>query len=1104
MAVERALCPALVAREKELTALEAALLEAHRGEGQVVILAGEAGLGKSRLARELEKRAGEGGTTVMRGGCSEADLALPYLPFLEAIGNYLSSADLDSVRARLGPAARELSQLFPRLRADGGSGDGGDPGGQGKLRLFESVVSLLQDAAAEHGLLLVVEDLHWSDASTRELLDYMTRRLSGTRMLVLATYRSDELDRKHPLLPLVQGWRRGNLVTLIELRPLQPVGVADMVRAIFDTDEVTDEFRDFLYRRTEGNPFVLEEMLKAALDRGDIYRSKAGWERRPDLSQLAIPPTVRDTILLRVERLEREEAEILRTAAVLGESFSYATLAAVSGKPEDTILSALQRCVQQQLVEEQPKAREGYRFRHALTREAIYEDLIVPQRIRLHLRAAEMLRHLPETEPIDLAHHLLAAGRIQEAIPICIKAAEDAERRRGYQTAAGLYARILPHVNDPLMSAELMCRIGEALYLNGDTAKARPYFEEALPTLESQGQTRAAARFRLVLGRINWLQSGPESAATEYERARAALEPLGPSAELANAYIRLAGLAAFDYRGEEAAELAGRAVTVAESAKADPPRIWAYNFVGLGLALQGRPDEGIAYLDRSYEEARQRDLWWIAANARLNGVHTRLVAYRGREALQHVAVLREQPGEFRNYSAYPHMQVLRQLGEPLKAIESGEKRLEETREVGQIHIANRVAREMAIAYSMAGRPEDALTVLPPAEAFREHQDKVPRAYAPIRIRLDAGQLSDAAKAAERALAILSRDRPLVSEEFWLADIMLEAFLADDHPDRAAEVMAMVRTADPTDPYVLRMSGRAALAQGNVAHAIECLATAADFFERVGYLDNEWRTRRALADAKLQSGDRTAAEEELRRVFSEAPQHGHLAEARAAWRQLAAMGVSVEAPTLETAGSLRMAGSSRPVAGRVAEGVAERYVTVLFADVRGYTKMTTEQAPAQMADRIAAFYRWAEQEIQRHHGQVSQHSGDAVMATFNASGSRIDHAAHAIDAAIAIRDRAAYLQLPLGAGVATGPAIVGQFSEGSSPTALGETVNLAARLQQRADAGDVLLNDEAHRRIASAGHGRQFATDPLRLELKGFDEPVEAFRIVGGYERTPSC
>jgi len=823
-------------------------------------------------------------------------------------------------------------------------------------------------------------------------------------------------------------------------------------------------------------------MLKAALDRGDIYRTTAGWERPPDLSQMKIPPTVRDTILLRLERLQPEEAEILKTASILGQSFSYATLAAVSGKPEETVLSALQRCVQQQLVEEQLQARERYRFRHSLTREAIYEDLIAPQRSRLHLRAAEVLRALPGTEPVDLAHHLLAAGRIEEAIPVCIKAAEDAERRRGYQEAAELYGRILPDVKDSLLNAQLTGRIGEALYLDGQASTPQAYFSEAIAMLESRGEVRDAARYRLLLGRCHWLQQRPEAAAVEYERARTALEPLGPSADLANAYIRLAGLAAFDYRGEEAHSLARRAVEIAEAAHADAPRIWAYNFLGLGLARMGRLDEGIAYLDRSYEEAQARDLWWIAGNALGNGVHSRLTAYRGREALPRAEALREFSGDYRWFGPLMHVLVLRRLGEPRKAIEAGDSVMHLAVEAGATTMATRIARELAIAYGLAGEHEEALRRMPSAENFREYQDIVPRAYGVVRINIDAGRRSDAIREAERGLALL-RPNQLRAEELLLADVALETFLAEGDLDHSRQVLARVRTAEQMDPYVQRMNGRMALHHGDLLAALEQLITSTDFFERVGYRDEEWRSRRALADAKLRSGDLAGAEADLRRVLSEAPEHGAMTEAAAASRQLAAMGINVESPS--------------PVRGdRQSAGIqtGERYVTVLFLDVRGYTKMSSERAPAEMADRIAAFYRWAEQEIERHHGQVSQHSGDAVMATFNVSGSRIDHAAHALEAAIAIRDRAAYLKLPIGAGIASGPAIVGQFSDGSSPTALGETVNLAARLQQKAQAGEVLLNDEAHRRIASSSAAGQRVTDPVNLDLKGFDETVKAFRL----------
>lgn len=723
-----------------------------------------------------------------------------------------------------------------------------------------------------------------------------------------------------------------------------------------------------------------------------------------------------------------------------------------------------------------------------MTREAIYEDLIAPQRSRLHLRAAEVLRGLPGTEPVDLAHHLLAAGHFEEAIPVCIKAAEDAERRRGYQEAAELYGRILADVKDQLLHAQLTCRIGEALYLDGQATTPLAYFAEAVPALESLGQVRDAAHYRLLLGRLHWLQQRPEAAAAEYERARVALEPLGPSADLANAYIRLAGLASFDYRGEEAHALATRAVEIAEAAHADASRIWAYNFVGLGLARMGRLEEGIEYLDRSYEEAQARDLWWIAANALGNGVHTRLIAYRGKEALPKVEALREFWGDYRWFGPVMHVLVLWHLGEPRKAIEAGESVMQQALAAGATTMATRMARELATSHSMAGEHGEALRLIPPADSFREYQDTVPRAHAAVRVNLAAGQLTDALREADRSFSLL-RSHALRAEELWLADAMLETFLAEGDLVKSEQVFQMVKAADPADPYVRRINGRMALQRGEVPAAIEHLTGATGFFERVGYRDEEWRSRRALADAKLRSGDRAGAEADLRRVLSEAPEHGAMTEAMAASRQLAAMGIKVEPPSAPLPSPARGGGQG----GGLRTG--ERYVTVLFLDVRGYTKMSTEHAPAQMADRIAAFYRWAEQEIERHHGQVSQHSGDAVMATFNVSGSRVDHAAHALEAAIAIRDRAAYLKLPLGAGIATGPAIVGQFSDGSSPTALGETVNLAARLQQKAALGEVLLNDEAYRRTASSGSSNQWSTEPVRLDLKGFDDPVKAFRVV---------
>jgi adenylate cyclase len=178
--------------------------------------------------------------------------------------------------------------------------------------------------------------------------------------------------------------------------------------------------------------------------------------------------------------------------------------------------------------------------------------------------------------------------------------------------------------------------------------------------------------------------------------------------------------------------------------------------------------------------------------------------------------------------------------------------------------------------------------------------------------------------------------------------------------------------------------------------------------------------------------------------------------------------------------------------RVATG--ERMVSVLFADVRGYTEMSSQRAPADMAERIASLQRWISQEVARRHGLVDKFAGDAVMATFNISGQSVDHTLQALQAAIAIIDKASLVDLPVGAGIAVGPAVVGRLTESANVSVLGEVTNLAARLQAQSGAGEVTLSEEAHRRVQEWLAGRGTPVDRVELRLKGFAEPVLAFRV----------
>ncbi len=319
----------------------------------------------------------------------------------------------------------------------------------------------------------------------------------------MVTYRADELHRRHPLAPVLQSWRRSALAETVKLEPLAPDGVAEMIRVMFDAPAVEADLRNVMFERSEGNPFVLEEMLKEAIERGDIVRTDVGWERR-SLGDLEIPETVRDTILLRLQRLDEEHTTILQAAAVLGRSFDYPTLVTVSGADEGAVNGALEAAIGQQLIEEHPDAPGAYRWRHALTQEAIYTDMVTPRRQQLHSRAADALTAQTSMRSIDVAHHLLGAARFAEAVPVCLRSADEAERALAYGDAVAVLERVLPHVTDPLERARALCAIGRLSWFNGQPAAAAQFLIEGVEGLESLGQPVEAARFRIYLGRCHW------------------------------------------------------------------------------------------------------------------------------------------------------------------------------------------------------------------------------------------------------------------------------------------------------------------------------------------------------------------------------------------------------------------------------------------------------------------------------------------------------------------------------------------------------------------------------------------------------------------------
>ncbi|WP_327181202.1 helix-turn-helix transcriptional regulator [Streptomyces sp. NBC_01334] len=406
-----------IGREEELARLSGVLERARGGESRAVLIAGDAGVGKTRVLDEVAARAARSGTTVLTGHCVDlGDVGLPYLPFTEILGLLAADERFAAVLA--------AHPLVDRLLGAGTDADEAGPAprsgsGEGRLRLFEGMAALLADLSDVTPLLLVLEDLHWADQSSRDLLRFLLSRGflqrstgngSGHRLTVLASYRADDLHRRHPLRPLLAELVRLPAVDRLELRPLADAEVTRLLRAL-EGRPLPDATVRRIVERAEGNAFYAEELL-AATD------TEAG----------GMPSGLADLLLIRVEQLPDTAQQVLRTAAVAGRRVEHDLLREAVGLPEDELESALREAIGHQLL---VSGDDGaYAFRHALAREAVYADLLPGERSRLHGAFAALLAgrgHRAETAA-ERAHHYRESHDLGEALAASLEAADHARR----------------------------------------------------------------------------------------------------------------------------------------------------------------------------------------------------------------------------------------------------------------------------------------------------------------------------------------------------------------------------------------------------------------------------------------------------------------------------------------------------------------------------------------------------------------------------------------------------------------------------------------------------------------------------------------------------
>jgi DNA-binding CsgD family transcriptional regulator len=630
-----------VGHQHELETLKEQLTLAGQGQGRVVLVAGEPGIGKTRLLTEIARHARAEGWLVLGGRAYDSEGMPPYLPFTEALQGYVRRCSLEGLQAVLGSAGPDVALLVPALRErlpDLPAAAPVAPDVQ-RYRLFEAVSDFLVAVAGSEfripssasdplrtrnselgtGVLLLIDDLHWADAPSLLLVRHLARRLAEAPLVLLGAYRTTDLGRTHPLSAILADLRRERLVERLALAPLSEAETTAQISALVGQPPAA-AVAAAVQQVTQGNPFFTEEVVSALQAEGRVLTDPAA-----AVGAWSVPEGVRQVIGVRLGRLSMETTQVLQASAVLGEGFCVAVLAATSGLAIEALTGAVEESTAAGMLREEA---DGYQFGHPLIRQTLAEELSLPRRQRLHLRAAEAIEsvHAHNLAPhlAALAGHYRLAGAAadeEQAISYAIRAGEQAQAVYAWEEAVRQWQAAVELLEEtgaePERRADLLVRLGDLIFASEWGAQRGPeYLEAALALYAGFGQVRQAAEVQVRLGRYFSTDAGSEDlprALSHFHAARPVLERAA-SAEVDAEIAALGHLSiGLGFLAVRALELEPDALERLERALAIGERLGDVDLQGQALAIlaawpafAGRVGEANAMLSRAWELAAGR------------------------------------------------------------------------------------------------------------------------------------------------------------------------------------------------------------------------------------------------------------------------------------------------------------------------------------------------------------------------------------------------------------------------------------------------------------------------------------------------------------------
>jgi tetratricopeptide (TPR) repeat protein/KaiC/GvpD/RAD55 family RecA-like ATPase len=620
----------LIDRVEEMKLLKEAVDRTIQGEGGLIFLYGEAGIGKTRLARELRAYAQLRGMQVLYGRCPalfRMDGVPPYVLWNEAIKDYLETCSPELLYKVIGLYPAEVAKLVPELRQKLGTIPQSFPISpqQEQNRLFEAVSQFITNISKEAPLLVVLDDLQWTDPSSLLLLHYLARGAHRTPLLLLGAYRSTDIDAKHHLTPVLTELNRERLLQSVSLKRMSLSDVSEMIKQMLKQDDVPAEFCQLVYEKTRGNPFFAEEVISSLKEEEVIYREEDKWKIK-EVTRIEFPETVKSVIKARISRLDDESQDVLTLASFVGNDFTMEAMRAVTGIEESKLLELMDKMFKTGLIKERVIRGEGIcSFADVLIRDVVYEDVSPLKRKKLHGVVGNSLEKVYATKVDEhlgeLASHFVESGDKDKALDYFLKAGEKAQSVYANREAISYFQsalKLLEEKDGALQErGRVLEMLGDIESIVGEYDACSKCWNDALLLWTQLNEKGKTARLHRKMAYVFWNRMGKtEEAKYHHDTALKILEAEPESVELATLYDdicnmlwRTGDLAAARSRGEKALELAK---------KLNAHEVVASAYIDLGT-ISARAGEGwkisVEYTERALKIALDNGYMEIALRA---------------------------------------------------------------------------------------------------------------------------------------------------------------------------------------------------------------------------------------------------------------------------------------------------------------------------------------------------------------------------------------------------------------------------------------------------------------------------------------------------------